>query len=112
MIWAFASPDEPPPVEEFQSTLSPPGAVFPMICHCCVGAAFHRTMPPNRFSARLSLASVAVFDGVGCVVAAVNGTTTLVRALMLGNSPPSEFGAARAVAELSSVLALARFIAA
>src|SRR6266516_6651567 len=102
MMCASAKPVEPPPVELFHRIDSPPGAVLPMICHCWNGEAFQRTIPPNRLSARFSLASVTVLDGVGCVDAATKGTTVLVVAEMFGNMPASECGAAIAVGVVSS----------
>jgi len=57
----------PPPVM-FDSTLWAPGAVSPASCHCWVGAAFQRKIPPKVLRPILSLASVMAADSVGCVV--------------------------------------------
>src|SRR5262245_44287465 len=69
-------------------------------------------MPPNRFNARFSFASVTVFDGVGPVAAATNGTCGAAKAAVAGCRGPFECGAARAVGVVSSVEALANSIAA
>ena len=103
MMCALARPDEPPCVEEFHSTVSPPLTALPTMVHCCVGAAFQRTMPPNRFNARLSFGSVALFEGTGPVPAAKYVTTTLDIAVALTTNAPSLPGDANAVGVMPSV---------
>src|SRR5262245_16224053 len=103
MKCALASPDDPPDVDELNSMLSPNEAVLPSICHCCVGAAFQRMMPPNRFSARLSLASVVVAEACGPVDAATMLTGTLASGAVAGTIGPSELGDASAVGVVAIV---------
>src|SRR5215472_17368899 len=97
MICALAVVACAPPPVMFDRTLWAPGAVTPASCHCCVGAAFQRKIPPKVLSPRLSLASVVALDSVGCVVAKLMKAPKVVaRAVIEGNAPPSEFGLARA----------------
>ena len=95
MICALANPVAPPAVEQLYKMLSPVVVVLPTIHHCCVGAAFHLSMPPNIFRPRLRSALVTTLEGVGPVVeAALNTTTGLVTAWPLGFIKPSDaFGA-------------------
>ncbi len=73
--------------------VSPPAATLPSIVNCCVGAAFQRTMPPNAFKPRLSLASVIALDRCGPVVASVYGIVGAARAAVAGSAGASELGA-------------------
>src|SRR6185369_65277 len=82
--------DTPPCEDELNTTVSPPGVVLPMICHCCVGAAFQRTMPPNPLSPSCSVASVTADDETGRPDAVTNDTATVESAVVFGNSGPSE----------------------
>ena len=63
---------------------------MPMICHCCVGAAFQRTMPPKPLRPSCSVASVTADDETGRPDAVTNGTASVPSAVVLGNSAPSE----------------------
>src|SRR5215472_12120471 len=112
MMCASPRPVAPPAAELFHRMLSPPGAVLPMIVHCCVGAAFQRRMPPNRFMARLIMPSVTVLDGTGPVAAATKVVTVDASAAVAKCIGPSECGAASAVGADASELALANSIAA
>src|SRR5215472_3267400 len=81
---------EPPPAVRLARAEFAPGAVLPKSCHCCVGAAFQRMIPPKVFSPRLSLASVIAWDSVGPVVAAIAEMMTVPMAVAPGYSAPSD----------------------
>src|SRR6185369_5133888 len=82
--------DTPPCEDELKITVSPPGVVLPIICHCCCGAAFQRTIPPKPLRPSCSVASVTADEETGSPDAVTNDTATVESAVVFGNSGPSE----------------------